>query len=248
MRKYSRKETDALVLAANPYGENSARITLAGSSGVFSLRANRVYKPNSPLRPLLMVGSRVSVSYKEVSDDLKVASSLHVLEDSSSLWTERKSISLLRFLSELSRRLYHYGDSFPVNEVRKVFSSLENGSDILSGCLLILGARFKSLGLKRNTSECVSCQKKEDIQTYSFQEGGFLCKDCAKELGIDKVPERDLYVLKFCFLPLNDKLLAKKVPFASGIRILNKRVQYIRDYFDLKPLQTLGLFQSSLED
>lgn len=250
MLKHPRKETSALVLASNPYGEDSARITLAGSDGVFSRMANRIYKPNSPLRPLLMVGSRVSVSYHEVSENLKSASSLKVMEDSSPLWTDRKTISFLMFLSELSIRLYHYGDVFPVEDVKRILSSLEKGGDLLSNSLLILGAIYKSLGLKRNVQECVSCGKKEHICSYSFSEGGFLCNECLKKetQPTSLPPEMDLFVLKFCFLPLTDTLRNKKVPFENGMRILSQRTSYLTEYFDLKPLQTFALFQSSLED
>ncbi len=250
MRKHPRKEVTALVLASNPYGDDSARITLAGNDGVFSRMANRIYRPNSPLRPLLRVGSRVSVSYREVSDNFKSASSLQVLEDSSSLWTERKTICFLMFLSELSLRLFHYGDAFPVDQVKRVLSSLENGGDLLSSSLLILGAIYISLGLKRDVLECVSCGKKTHICSYSFQEGGFLCSDCVKNANnkSENPPEMDIYVLKFCFLPLTDALLKKKVPYESGRRILSQRTSYLTEYFDLKPLQTFALFQSSLED
>lgn len=77
------------------------------------------------------------------------------------------------FLSELSIRLYHYGDVFPVEDVKKILSSLERGGDLLSNSLLILGAIYKSLGLKRNVQECVSCGKKTTFVLILFQKEAF---------------------------------------------------------------------------
>ncbi len=250
MRKYPRKEEKAIVLSAHSYGEDSARITLAGEErGVFSLMANHVYKPKSPLRPLLMVGSLLLVQYKEVSPSLCVCSSLSLLEDSSPLWTERKGLAYLLFLSELSLCLFHYGDKFPLGERKEILSERENGGDVLSLSLLTRGSFYRALGLERNTKSCVHCGGTENISAYSFAEGGFLCLDCAEKRQIPSVKDkRDLYVLKFAFLPLSDSLLKKKVPFVPGRRILLSLLENLRDYFDLKPRKSWSFFQSSLQD
>ena len=40
-------------------------------------------------------------------------------------------------------------------------------------------------GCKLNSDECVCCSSKEKIVRFSFESGGFLCKNCCNTLGDD---------------------------------------------------------------
>lgn len=247
MIKPEDKDTTALVLSAAPYGENSAVISLAGNEGLFSVMARGVYKPNSPLKPLLITGNILSLSYRSHSTGLKSASSVEVRFDASSLLKDYVSSCLLLYLEEQSLALYRYGDPYPYLEIEALIKTLSIGGDPLSLSLLMEATFYRSLGLKMNTEGCTRCGKKSPIVSYDLDEGGFLCSDCLLEVPqAEKKEKDDLYVLKFAFSPLSASLLSKKVPKASGLRVLQDLNRQLESYFDLRPNRSFPLFLSAL--
>lgn len=241
-----RKTSEALVLASSPYSEDSALITLAGKEGLFSLLAHSIYKPSSPFKPLLIIGNVVKIDYRVHSTGLNSASSLEVVFDASSALSSYSSSCFLQFLEEMSLALYRYGDSYPYEEAEEIISALIEKKDPLSLALLLLGVFYRSLGLKIETSSCVLCSRKDEIVSYSLEEGGFLCKSCAEIHNIESKPKEDLYVLKYAFAPLREEILSKVVPPASGRRVLRDLIQQLESYFDLPPLRSYSLFLDSL--
>ena len=238
---------DALVLSSSKFKDDSAIITLSGQNGIFSLYARGIYKPKSPLKPLLIVGNFVSVEYKVSQNGPGFASSLKVIEDASLLYQDYKSNCFLLLLQELSLSLFRYGDAFPQEEVMRLIFKLQDHGDSLSLALLLLGIFYKRFGLNIQTKECVVCHKSDYIVSYSLQEGGFLCQNCCNDLHKECFNEMDLYVLKFAFSPLTDDILNKKVPQESGVNVFLSLLENLILYFDLKPLRCLPLFLQAIQ-
>lgn len=247
MIKPSERSEKALVLSSSPYSEDSALVTLAGKEGLFSLLVRGIYKPSSPFKPLLITGNVVSVDYRHRNTGLNTASSLQVDFDASVALASYSSSCFLQFLEEMSLALYRYGDSYPYEEVETLIAALIHGGDPLSLALLLLASFYRSLGLKIETKECVLCQKSQNIVSYSLEEGGFLCEDCAEKLSVPSRPKEELYLLKFAFSSFTPEILAKKVPKASGKRVLLELIEHLLSYFDLGKLRSLPLFLEAVK-
>lgn len=234
-----------LLVAVNRYGEDSAIATLAGEKGLTGLLLSGVYKPKSPLKPLLLVGSRVQVYGREREKGPFLAKQCAVLFDSSPLFVREDGNAFLTFLQEVSTALYDYGDNFPGVEVSTLLVALRDGGDVLSLSLLFLGLVYRSLGLEMETHRCVRCKKTSDIVSYSLGEGGFLCADCARRLEVDGKDRMSLYVFKFAFLPIEERTLEKRVPRAEGGKVLLSLAAHLADYFDLRGFRSLSYLLTS---
>lgn len=238
-------QSKAIVLLSTRYKEDSAIITLVGEKGLFSLLARGIYKMKSPLKPLLISGSLVYVEFRK-SSEISFASSVKVLWDSSELLTSYVSSLYLMYLEELCLSLYQFDDPFPFDEILRIVQSLRNG-DTLSLTLLTLGVLYRSLGIGLETQRCVRCKKTRNIVGYSFQDGGFLCKDCIREGDTLATDRNDLYVLKFTFHPLDEEILSKKVFHENGMRMLCLLNDRLLSCFDLKKTKSFPLLLSALE-
>lgn len=238
---------EALVLGSSTYQEDSAIVTVATPTGLKGLLCRGIHKPKSALKPLLVTGTLVEVEYALTEKGPYLARSLNVLQDHSAFLLDYPKSTFLLLLEELTLDLFHYGDSYPFAETKTLLQALENGGNLLTIALLYLGTLYQHLGLEMEIRECINCHKSQDIVSFSFREGGFICKDCLSLFpGLEIRNALTLYVLKFVFLPLSNENLKRVVPMEEGKMVFLELVDYLRDYFDLREIRTSELFIHSI--
>ena len=228
-----------MVVSQSPFSEDSAICSLATDDGIVPLLLGHVYRPKSPLKPLLLVGSIVSVQAMRREKGPFLAKQANVETDSSRCLATLEGNAFLLLVQEVSRRLYEYGDRFPYGNVRILLDALMEGKDLLSLSLLFLGSVYQSLGMEMETSRCVFCKKTENIVSYSVREGGYVCRDCLERAGASRKENMELFVFKFAFLPIGEETLSKRVPPQSGRRVLVQLCLGLCDYFDFREFKTL---------
>ena len=231
-----------LVLNVSPYSEDSAVCSLATKDGIRPILANRVYRPKSFLKPLLVPGSIVVVDGMEGGKGLFLAKQCDCQYDSSPLLVDRRCHVFLLFLQDVSESLFRYGDSFPTDDVIQVLKGIYDGKDLLSLSLLFLGAIYKSLGIPMEVHSCVRCGKRE-TSTFSLGEGGLLCADCSRSIGAGAHTTMEAFVFKYAFLPPTERNLSRVVPLTEGLGVLSLLCGHLCGYFDLSPLRTLSLLR-----
>lgn len=238
------KESLCFVLSVTSYQEDSAVITFVGENGIFSGLAKGVYKPKSPLKPLLIVPNLVKLDFRETASGIHLITSVQVVEDNSLLAYDYQKSCFLMFLQELSLSLFRFGDSYPSVEIYHLLSALKHHDEILSYSILLMGIFYRSLGIDETTNACLICGKTKNIVSYNLEKGGFLCKDCKGDE--DLVSETKLYILKYAFMPITDDLLKKTVPLVEGKEILSELLHHLIHYFDLKPIRSFSMLLESI--
>lgn len=244
MIKAKTNVTRGIVLKVTPFKESSAIITLGYENGLLSLNVNSIYKNNNPNKALLIVGNIIDVEYKNISD-VNIVSSISLVLDISSLLLDYSSSCFLLYLQEVSLSLFSYGDKYPINEVKYLLSFLKDNKNVLAISLKLIGVFYQTLGINLEVHKCVTCSNNV-VNTYSISLGGYLCDDCASKNFVFKKDKMDLYVLKYCFLKIDEDSLKKEVPLNSGIRVFNELNQYLISYFDLKEFKTQSMFTLSI--
>lgn len=243
MRSSSRIfEDEGIVLSSTKYLDDSAIVTFAGKEGIRSLLCKRIYRPNSELKPLLIVGNILKVQYTSENEPF-IAKSTEIILDCSRLFTSLQYSCLLNLIQEISIALFKYGDAYPTYQVGIIINSMLQGKDPLSLALLFVGSIYKSLGLNENIHFCVDCTSTKNIVSYDLEEGGLLCKECASKKGKRVLGSMSIQVFRFAFMDLNDKsLLDKVVPKDIGKNILVELIDFLISYFDLKNIASTQFF------
>ncbi len=248
MMKLPEKSCLCFVLSSTRYGEDSAIVSLAGEEGIFSVIARGVYKPKSNLKPLLISGNLLRLSYREGEDGFGIAASLQVMEDNSMLSARYENSCFLLFLQEITFALFRYGDAFPSHDIYLILRHLSKGNDPLTSALLVLASYARALGVDSKIDGCILCGRKDKITTYSLATGGFVCKDCQEKKHVPEKGKLELYILKFIFSPLTEESFLHQVPEKEGKKVLEDLIDHLSSCFDMKPLKTLSLFLSSLQE
>lgn len=240
MSSFRTERIVGLVLSVSPYKDDSAIVTMATQQGVQGILCPHVYRARSSLKSLLLVFNLVEVDISSTDDDFSIARQASTLNDISASYLDLKKNFFLSFLQETSMAFFRYGDSYPLNDVSFL---LENSDrNLLTLSLLYIGTVYSSLGIRIDTRECVKCHRKDHLVNYSYQDGGFLCSDCSKEF----CDSMELYILKFVFMGIDERSVAKVVPREAGRKILLGLLQNLMDYFDIKKISSLSMLLEAI--
>ncbi len=188
-----------LVLRCSEYKEADAMVNAISPDGFFSFSAKGVRKLTSKnaasVQPFsysefaLMVSSSGGLSLKQGSllSNFQIGSSI-------------EAMSVLSFLQELTLKVVQEdeaGSAYPY--LLKSCECIKEGKDPLTIGLLYFAKVLLGGGYGLDVDECVSCHKKKGIVALSYEEGGFLCKDCLGEGRFGKSSLEKLKIARYVF-------------------------------------------------
>ncbi len=116
---------------------------------------------------------------------------------------------------------------------------------VLAASLLFSAFALKALGIQPDTSACVSCGAIADLVAFSFTEGGFVCRQCATQLGLTPLPRKQLLTYKYLFATDLAREEIEKIDPVVSKRVLGEILAYVEDYFQTK-LESAPLLAQSL--
>ena len=172
------------VLNSIDYKENDSLVSVLCEDGVVCLRARGVKKINSK-----NASSVMNYAYSEFEVNRSSKSGYLTLSEGklinypSFISKNLEYISVINFISEGIELIEDKSDSFVcfvecLNSMKKNYKS----EYVL---IAFLNYFLEKQGCKLNSDECVCCSNKENIVRFSFESGGFLCKNCCNTLGDD---------------------------------------------------------------
>ncbi|MCR5491724.1 MAG: DNA repair protein RecO [Bacilli bacterium] len=221
-----------IVLRNVPTKGNDAMITALGDGGVFSFYARGVRKlpsKNGSGCTELCLGSFILTESQNGPTSLVEASPEALLYSDKSL----ESSICASLLAEAALKLFSEpGEEPSVDLFMWLEASLRAIKDsdnplayaFIGFCKLLVYA-----GIGLDVGECVLCGKKTDIVGVSYADGGFVCRDCAAELGIEKSPVVQLKMLRFAFrCAISDLPKAQFAP-SDSIALLIALADYLSE-------------------
>ena len=195
-----------IVLRITPVKESDAMVFCLGNDGFFTFYAHGgkklVSANSSALQPyveasfLCRKSSSGSLTLKEASRGKMLVGIDASLE----------AMSCASIIGEIASKLIQEDDGkalFPYLE--GALKCIGEGKDPFTATLIFFAHTLNVMGYGLNVDECVLCGRKDNITAFSYQEGGFVCEECASSLHIDRSPLLRLKVLRYAFkAPLND--------------------------------------------
>jgi len=172
------------VINSIDYKDNDSLLSVLCEGGLVCLRARGVKKINSK-----NASSVMNYAYSEFEVNKSSKSGYLTLSEGklinypSFISNNLEYISVINFVSEGIELISDKKDSFEY--FVDCLDSMK--SEIKSELILIafLNYFLSSNGVSLNVDECVSCGKKDGIIKISFENGGYLCKNCCNSLSDD---------------------------------------------------------------
>lgn len=203
-------------------GKNIAVGSLTGSLCVFDL----VQKDNGPY---FLRGVSIKNSFGNFASDL--ATSLFFM-----LLSECVEELLIDDQDDASGIYFVY---------RLTIESLKANKNPLSAFVLFISKCLEFLGIEPEISACVNCGRTDSWVSFSFDEGGFVCSSCAREIGLLTLPRKELLTYKYLFKTPIEEATPEKIDKNILFDVSDSIVGFLTSEYSAK-LPSYPLFKSAL--
>jgi DNA repair protein RecO (recombination protein O) len=225
------KKVVGYITSIVPYKENDGIINVLTSDGKFTFKARSILKPTSKNYAscqLFTLGEFV-VAFKTEAGHSTLTSAT-VIKKVKNLIDRPTAATYLSFLTEvISKDESNVGNYFEFFD--KTVDLINQGYlDFLTLSLVTLTNLMSNEGIELVADRCLSCDSTEEIETVSYQNGGFLCHDCNLKY---KEPLYSIDYLKnfrLVVLATIDDVTKFNVEHKVGLIILNDFFTYIEQY------------------
>jgi len=232
------KNIEGFALRISPYKENDAMITVLSNDGLFSFLARGVQKNTSKNFASCTLLAKAKYSLVESSSGnltLSESEVINVPDGQDNL----VRLALFSLISEICLKLISEEEAPSIYSwlEKTMEKTKENGKEA-SAVLIFLCQVLKRAGYALEVDECVKCGSKTSIQGISFNDGGFVCKECV--LPSEKLDMRNLKIIRFCFKCELADLDRVTFETKESVAMIRRLTGYIDDYTGVK-LKSLSL-------
>lgn len=172
------------VINSIDYKDNDSLLSVLCKDGLVCLRARGVKKINSK-----NASSVMNYAYSEFEVNKSSKSGYLTLSEGklinypSFISNNLEYISVINFVSEGIELINDKNDSFTC--FVDCLDSMKNNIKSEYVLIAFLNYFLEKQGCKLNVDECVFCGKKDGIKRFSFENGGYLCKNCCNSTSDD---------------------------------------------------------------
>ena len=121
-------------------------------------------------------------------------------------------------------------------------TSIKTDKDPYMTLLIYLARVLKATGYEFEVNECVFCGSKKDIITFSFKDGGFVCRNCMNEDTEKDLSNDQMLLLRSAFNTPDYLKTSQYYTKENSIVVLNKFFEFISDSYGVN-LKSVSLIK-----
>lgn len=220
-----------ITLRNTPYKEKDGILDVVSEDGLCSFLVKGLYSEKSKNRGLINALTIAEIEFADGNFKNRVLKSAEISYTPVKANNEYDYMVLLMIVQEVTLRLLQ-GD-----EAKQIFTSLEKTINKIKDTknpyfitLRYLFSVFGASGYKFDPSSCVFCATKHNLITFSFNDGGFACRDCVNKSDIifPKFNNNQLYAIHDAILQKEQTNALNREEFIEFLTIIN---EFIKDNY-----------------
>ena len=231
-----KKLVSGYVVRINKYKENDAIISILTKDGIESFKARALFKPNNKNAHALNLYSygEYNINYKqEGGNETLISASLLSFVDK--MYVSLDYALLFGVMGEIANK---YDGFFEVFDY--LFKNI-NDIDVYVAIIYCLKYILEKEGTLPIGDKCVKCNGKDNIETLSFIEGGFLCHSC-NDTGVT-IDSRILHDYHVIYKMQLEHLKHVHIDEKRAIYFIDQFYEYIESSLGIK-LVSKNVFQA----
>lgn len=172
------------VIRIAPYKENDAIVTFLTPQGLVVAKARGFMKNESKLRNSCQLYAHGEYSFASTLEQgHQTLTGASIKQAPIAALTSLEISSLLGLFAEALTKIELEDDIDPYDTFQRFITTLTLHPSYRSAYLVLLAHLLHWTGITLEVDQCVNCGALKNIVAVSFQEGGFLCARCNKELN-----------------------------------------------------------------
>lgn len=219
-----------IILSVTKYKDKDAIINAISETGYVSLTAKGILDPKCKNHELNNILNIVDVDFIDGDYKYPIIKRSKALLSAVDLNSDYYLMSTLMLLSESTLHLLQEDEYYKVfKSLENAILALKNGENYLKVALIYLARIITISGYQLEFNHCIYCKSKENIVSFSFVEGGFICKNCATEETTNDLSPKQLKLLRASFLVKDYNIPDTIFNPEDGLYLLNKYSEFIED-------------------
>ena len=221
-----------IVLSITPYKEKDGIVNAISENESLTFLARGIKDPKSKNAALNNVLTVADIELMDGNFAHPILKSSKPLFSPLKVDMDAKYLASLMTIDEMMLNL------FPDDEQHVMFSLLEKAvenlkttNDWLITLLQFMAHAVRLGGFQLEVNQCVMCGKKNNIVTFSFSDGGFICEDCYQpEMERDLTKDQMILLRKIVNCP-DYRLKSSDYKSEDLLVLFDKFRQYIEEAF-----------------
>ena len=233
---------EIIVLKNTSYKEKDAIIEGLSEDGSHSFLVKGLLSPKSSNIILSNILVYADIEIQEGKYKHPIIKKSQVIHTPYHLEKEKSNLEVISLLDELTLSLLQEEERGAMfNLLKDAIICLEKERvDAKSIALIYFMQVIKEAGYSFEVNRCTRCGSKKSIAAFSFDEGGFICKDClTEEVDLSLSKESMLAIRKATLLDHYEDVF--ELDDNSFKEILSKLKTFVLDYLGVK-LISIGFF------
>ena len=224
-----------IVLSITPYKEKDGIIDAISENGDISFLARGIFDPKSKNAALNNTLVIADVDFSDDKYKYPLLKSSTIIENPMKVDNDFSYLSSLLFIAESTKVLLQD------EEKELIFNSLVDAIIALKKAeqpweiLLAYTAKLLTIGgYEFEVNHCVFCGTTKDIVTFSFKDGGFVCRNCLAEDTERDLNKTQMLLIRSAFNASNMGQLDYKCTKNDALIVLNKFIEFITESYGVR--------------
>ena len=223
-----------VVLSITQYKEKDAIIDALSENGDFTFLAKGVMDPKNKNAALNNILVTADIETNEGNYKYPVLKTADIIENPMKVTNDYYYLSSLLLIAEATKLLLQD------EEKERIFNSLLSAIHLLKVSdqpweilLVYLAQLLKVGGYDFEVNKCVLCEKTNDIVTFSFDDGGFICKECLEEDMKRDLTKTQMLLIRHAFNCPHIAEIKFKTNKEDALVVLGKFFEFIKDSYGI---------------
>ena len=231
-----------VVLSVTQYKEKDGIIDAISEEGAFTFLAKGVMDPknkNAAIANTLVVAD---IETNEGNYKYPVLKTFSILINPMKVTSTFYYLTSLMFIAEATKSLLQDEEKVEVfDSLVKAVDKLKSSENPYPVVLTYLAKLLTIGGYEFEVNKCVFCGTKNDIVTFSFADGGFVCRNCLERDMVTDLSKTQMLLIRSAFNTKDIQNINFDCEKEDAIAVLNKINDFINDSYGLR-LKGFDLF------
>ncbi len=197
------------VLSASKYQDSDAVVNILTKDGIVIGNIRGGYSYTSKNHIGAQIFNLIEFDY---NPKLKSIQQVKLVKDYTCLYEDIVTSLAGQVIVEASLKTLQKDDVVPFDYFEKSLEAIKEGFDPLTVCFIYLAQLSKVGGFMPELDGCLICGSQKNLVSFSFNEGGFICKNCAREENIPPTNKTYMQVVRYGYMITSDNLKHAALP------------------------------------
>lgn len=226
---------EIIVLSITPYKEKDGIVESLSKDGLITFLAKGIFDPKNKNAAINNIMVKADIELSEGKQKYPVLKTVSILDTPLKSNSNLSYLSGLMYIAEITKALLQEDEKIEMYDfLSKSLNGLKKDENGLFVVLAYTAKVLKTSGYEFDVNHCVFCGKKENIVTFSFEEGGFVCGNCFHEDMERDLNKNQMLLLRAAFNTNDPENVDFPYEKEDALVVLNKFYEFIIDSFGVR--------------